>query len=416
MLIGSTKAQKFRSPQPFLGSIKPSRTYRTAQEQATAFNDQPEQGAQELLQALWRSPDRVHQIGGMNRRLNGRFRNLPVSDVEEGVARALNLSENGDDAYFACAEYLSPKSRTADNVSGAYAFWLDIDCCEQKHAVGKGYKTVDDALAALKQFSCDTGLPEATHIVDSGSGIHGYFVMDQVVERAQWHVYAPKLKSLTKACGLLADDSRTADIASVLRVPGTLNYKYEPPRPVSLRFAAKKFIGQSAMLDAIDAAYDRFCGTERIKVPSSQGQSQPAAAIDNVAEPKYRTLDIERLVSALMQLDPDCDDYEWKLRRMSPLAKAARENPASEKTLRELAKSWSSGKLRGWPSTKWKTPGKNGRTGEEVFDEAWARFLKGGYSGRPATVGTIYYDAAAAGWDNQFDSADRFEVIAQGDA
>lgn len=372
-------------------------------------------GGSVLLNALWRSPDRTHQIAEMNGGIK-RFQNIPFETTDEAVNYAFRLSETGADTYFACAEYLSPKSRTADNVSGAYSFWMDIDCSEQKHAEGKGYKTVDDALAALKQFCCNSGLPDATHIVDSGSGIHCYWVMDEVVVRDLWQTYAVKLKSLTINRGLWADGCRTADIASVLRVPGTLNHKYEPPKPVSLRFAAKKFIGQSAMLDAIDAAYDRFCGTERIKVPSSQGQAQAAAAIDNVAEPKYRTLNIERLASALTVLDPDCDDYEWKLRRMSPLAKAARENPTSEKTLRELAKSWSSGKLRGWPSTKWKTPGKNGRTGEEVFDEAWARFLKGGYSGRPATVGTIYYDAAAAGWDNQFDSADRFEIIAQGDA
>lgn len=372
-------------------------------------------GGRVLLEALWRSPERAHQIAEMNV-WNKRFQNVPVKTVHEAVDSALGLSDAGADTYFACAEYLSPKSRTADNTSGAYSFWMDIDCSEQKHAAGKGYKTPEYALAELKRFCSESGLPEATHIVDSGGGIHAYWAMDQVVEHDRWQASATKLKSLTKACGLLADDSRTADIASVLRVPGTLNYKYEPPKPVVLRFASKEYVGQSCMLAAIDDAYDRFCGTEWIKVPSFQGHTQADAAVGSVEEPKYRTLDIEKLASALKVLDPDCDDAEWKLRRIAPLAGAARAFPGSGETLRELARSWSSGELRGWPSTKWKTPGKNGRTGEEVFDEVWARFLTSSYRGRPATVGTIYYDAAAAGWNNQFDSADRFEVIAQGDA
>lgn len=407
------EAEQSGSPHPFLGSIKPSRTYPIAQKQPTASYDRTKQGAQELLEALWHSPDCVHQIGEMNRRCKW-FQNLPIKAVSEAVDRAFELSDTGSDAYFACAEYRSPESRTADNVSGACAFWMDIDCSEQKHAVGKGYLTTDVALEAAKQFCGDAGLPEPTHIVDSGGGLHLYWAMDQVVERDLWHPYATKFKSLTNKLGLLADGCRTADIASVLRIPGTLNHKYEPPKPVSLRFAAKKLIGQSAMLDAIDAAYDRFCGTERIKVPSSQGQAQAAAAIDNVAEPKYRTLDIEKLASALMHLDPDCDDYEWKLKRMAPLAKAARENPASERTLRELARLWSSGELRGYPAMAWGTPGGNGRTGEEVFDEEWSRFLTTIYRGTPVTLGTIFYDAKAVGWDGRVERADRFEVIEEG--
>lgn len=415
MVISIAGAEQSGAHQSVLGSCKPSGAYQSALKQLAVSDSRTTRGAQELLNALWRSPDRSHQIGEMNR-ANRRFHNVPVKSVDEAVDRAIKLSNDGDDAYFACAEYVTPNSRTADNASGAYGFWVDIDCGEGKHAAGKGYKTSDDALLALSQFCCDSGLPEATHIVDSGSGLHVYWVMDQVVECNQWRGHAVKLKSLTKELALLADDSRTADIVSVLRVPGTLNYKYEPPKPVSLRFAAMKFIGQSAMLDAIDAAYDRFCGTERIKVPSPLVKAQVTVASDNVEKPQYRAIDIERLASALTVLDPDCDDYEWKLKRLAPLAKAARENPTSERTLRELARSWSSGELRGYPARAWGTPGGNGRTGEEVFDEVWARFLKGGYSGRPATVGTIYYDAAAAGWDNQFDSADRFEVIAQGDA
>jgi hypothetical protein len=63
-----------------------------------------------------------------------------------------------------------------------------------------------------------------------------------VVVRDEWLSYAWKLKALNKACGFLADDSRTADIASVLRIPGTLNHKFTPPRPVTLEYASDDYI------------------------------------------------------------------------------------------------------------------------------------------------------------------------------
>ena len=129
-----------------------------------------------LLDAMWRSPNLVHQIGTQNRQTEG-FKNLPVDGVADAVAQALKLSSEGAEAYFACAEYLSPDSRTAANASGTCAFWLDIDCGEDKAAAGKGYTTVEDAEVALRKFCQDAGLPKPTHIVHSGGGLHVYWVL-----------------------------------------------------------------------------------------------------------------------------------------------------------------------------------------------------------------------------------------------
>jgi hypothetical protein len=62
-------------------------------------------------------------------------------------------------------------------------------------------------------------------------------------------------------------------------------------------------------------------------------------------------------------------------------------------------------------SKKWHTPGGNGRTGEEVFDGVWYRFLTQRYEGTPVTLGTIYFDAKAAGWDKYVDPADQFQTV-----
>ena len=130
----------------------------------------------QLLDALWRSPDLCHQLGTLDRQ-NHRFKNLPVDGVADAIEQALKLSSEGTEVYFACAEYKSPDNRVAANASGACAFWMDIDCGEDKAAAGKGYATVEDAEVALSKFCKDTGLPLPTHIVHSGGGLHVYWVV-----------------------------------------------------------------------------------------------------------------------------------------------------------------------------------------------------------------------------------------------
>ncbi|TRZ99006.1 MAG: hypothetical protein D4R84_02725 [Rhodocyclaceae bacterium] len=232
--------------------------------------------SRQLLSALWRSPDQLHQIGALDRQ-TANFKNIAVSGVAEAVRQALALSAAGVEVYFACAEYQDPGSREAVNASGASAFWLDIDCGEEKAAGGKGYVTLGDAEVAIRQFCKDVGLPEPTFFVSTGGGLHIYWVLNRAIDRETWQTSARKLKTLTKGQRLLADDSRTADIASVLRIPGTLNYKYIPPRFVTLRHATDTFIEYSVMLDAIDSAHGRLCngttprpsGPAKVRIPKN---------------------------------------------------------------------------------------------------------------------------------------------------
>lgn len=211
----------------------------------------------QLLSALWRSQDQCHQMAVFGS--NNIFRNLEVRGAAQAIKQALSLSWVENDTYFACAEYLTSDNRTAANVSGAWAFWMDLDCGEDKAASGKGYSTVEAAEEALKSFCTKVGIPLPTHLVNSGSGLHVYWVLDGKVDREPWQATAKKLKALTKTLVFLADDSRTSDIASVLRIPGTLNYKYNPPRPVTLLRATDNFVSRDLFLGAIDSAYESLC-------------------------------------------------------------------------------------------------------------------------------------------------------------
>lgn len=164
----------------------------------------------------------------------------PVKTVTGALHKAHAISSAGHDAYFACAEYLTPDNRKGDNVKQVRAFWLDLDCGEAKAAKGDGYATKREAADALRGFCAVSGVPAPTTLVDSGNGLHVYWGLDMDVSPDDWRAYGALLKALTKKHGLLADPARTSDIASVLRVPSTLNQK-DPtnPKPVKVKYSSK---------------------------------------------------------------------------------------------------------------------------------------------------------------------------------
>jgi hypothetical protein len=200
----------------------------STQSRSAISADDKFRAAEQLLLALWRSPDCSYQIATLGKTPNSQFRNQPVKSIAGVGELARRLCESGHDVYFACAGYWTSASRKAENVALAFAFWMDIDCDEDKAAKGKGYRTVEEAQQAVQKLCQMAGLPLPTHIVYSGGGLHLYWALDASLEKAVWQEYAKKLKAITEALGFLADPARTADIASVLRIPGTLNYKYDP--------------------------------------------------------------------------------------------------------------------------------------------------------------------------------------------
>lgn len=156
----------------------------------------------------------------------------------EDMASAIEKLDAGEwTVYHACGSYKEEfvevngkkKYRVKENWSHAKAFWVDIDCGEDKAAEGKGYATKKDAITAIKQFCENTGLPKPM-IVDSGYGIHIYWNLENSISHGLWQAVALKLKNLLKECGVIADPSRTADFASVLRPVGSYNKKKTPKR------------------------------------------------------------------------------------------------------------------------------------------------------------------------------------------
>lgn len=119
--------------------------------------------------------------------------------------------------------------RKKENMVSFNALWTDIDV-----KLG-AYATTADAKAALDKFCIDTGLPEPTMIVASGSGgLHPYWCTADPMPIAVWEPMALALKEAIKQHGLITDTAVTADAARILRIPGTFNYKSGQPVLVEL--------------------------------------------------------------------------------------------------------------------------------------------------------------------------------------
>ena len=148
-----------------------------------------------------------------------------LGECEQAIA---GLMQDEYNAYFACSKYETNKSRTQPNAKYIKAFWLDIDCGE-----GKDYPSQGEGLAALKNFCKATGLPKPT-VVNSGRGLHIYWRLSRIITAEEWKPVAERIKYLCDEYDFHVDPSRTADLASILRVPETLNFKDDPPKPVSI--------------------------------------------------------------------------------------------------------------------------------------------------------------------------------------
>lgn len=138
----------------------------------------------------------------------------------EELAEQIQTSDAGGvDTYHACAAFKTSRNRRAANAAAMKSFWLDIDVGE-----GKPYATLQEAVRACDEF-CDRVGVDIPGLVASGSGAHAYWCLDRAIASEDWLRVAQRIKLLTQAHGFHVDPTRTADPASILRPPGTKNYK-----------------------------------------------------------------------------------------------------------------------------------------------------------------------------------------------
>ena len=182
----------------------------------------------EFLQNLFgEEPHGVINIRGIYHK--GKALNKFAESWDEVDAAIKEFEDEGREVYFGVGALKSANAGAA-NVLYLRAFFIDIDCGE-----GKPYLTKRDGLAALQEFLKSTGLPVPT-LVDSGNGVHCYWILDREIHYDLWKPVGMSLKAKTHELQFHVDHSVTGDGAQILRIPGTYNTKDKSrPKPVKVR-------------------------------------------------------------------------------------------------------------------------------------------------------------------------------------
>jgi len=123
-----------------------------------------------------------------------------------------------ENVYFGVAARRDKSSGRTENCSFIRAVFADID-----------FKDIPEpeAIIALENFPL-----RVSFLVNSGGGFHVYWLLQNPFDLQK---DAKQFKALLRQTArALGADLGSAEPAHILRIPGTLNYKYDPPREVRL--------------------------------------------------------------------------------------------------------------------------------------------------------------------------------------
>lgn len=176
-----------------------------------------------------------------------------VATREEADALIERFVQAERNVFFGVAKYKTGDNRKKENVLGLKAFWLDVDCgptkAEPDPKTGRpdGYVDQKAGLNALMRFCKTVGLPTPT-LVNSGGGIHAYWPLEHMVSRSDWEAVAERFKEVCRTQNFYVDNA-VFEVARILRVPGTFNFKEAEPRPVEFIH-----VGEATTIEAMREA------------------------------------------------------------------------------------------------------------------------------------------------------------------
>lgn len=168
------------------------------------------------------------------------FRHRFFDSITHAHEYALAVDAKGQEVYIAQATYSEAaraavennrglrggsknpdwkKERVAVNAVALRSFFIDIDC-----GPDKPYPTQREGALALKELLATAELPTPA-VVSSGGGLYAYWPMDEDIPVPVWRTVATLLKNVLLAYDFEFDPVRTADVAGVLRPPGSHNKK-----------------------------------------------------------------------------------------------------------------------------------------------------------------------------------------------
>ncbi|HVL69271.1 MAG TPA: VapE domain-containing protein [Vicinamibacterales bacterium] len=168
----------------------------------------------DLLSAL--HPVGYRDLRALNTGGQAKTRRAPVSDWR-GVESFVEAHADCN-LYVGVAPRRSANGRKLADCLPLHALFADID-----------FKTFAGGEPEARQRLAEFPLAPSA-VVASGGGLYAYYFLT-----APLAAQSPEATSLLRRlCAAVGGDLSAAEPARILRIPGTLNFKYDPPRPVVL--------------------------------------------------------------------------------------------------------------------------------------------------------------------------------------
>lgn len=175
----------------------------------------------------------------------------------DGLARHITNEASRGDVFVGAAPRVRADGKKAA-VERVWALWADCDD--------------DAAVTALAEFE-----PEPAFVVQTGSGsnVQAWWPL------AQWIAPEHAERLNRKLAHALGSDMRATDAARILRPPGTLNHKHDPPRPVECVANVPGFVTLAAICTLPDPPQE----TTRRAVRPAAGKRSEGRTDDLLAIP-----------------------------------------------------------------------------------------------------------------------------------
>jgi hypothetical protein len=208
-----------------------------------------------------------------------------------------------------------PKAvRLAANALKVKALWIDADVGPSEPGKKPKYPDIQTALKAILLFQQTVKLPAPSAIVYSGGGVHVYWISKDPLDPAQWAPYASGLKNLLLMNNVLCDSGLTTDIVRILRVPGTFNHKYDPPKPVTLAPMPLKLYDFEPQL----AFLKTFAGPV---ASTARPQSQPEIFAEGADLESFKRPPVFKPAKPEPDLNAGIDKFDVTLLKAAPIFK-----------------------------------------------------------------------------------------------
>ena len=156
-----------------------------------------------------------------------------ANSLEEMFNKVEQLKQaNKYDIYVSMGIYPGPK-RDAESCAFLKAVYLDIDVGLAAAKTKMGYETKEEAINALNKLIEEAGLPEPFRI-DSGVGIHAYWVFDRQIAKHEFLPYAKLFRDLCRKHLQFDTTANATDASRCMRWIDSVNYSESPPRPTKI--------------------------------------------------------------------------------------------------------------------------------------------------------------------------------------